>query len=83
MKPTLDQYQTNLSRQPRNIRRHIQRGEALGRLLLRLASYLRRLYWHVHEEQQPAAHGTSIRNVMKAQKRSAQTANDENYKSAA
>lgn len=53
MKPTFDQYQTELSRQPDRIQRYIRRGEALGRLLLRLCDYLHRLYRRV----QSAAHG--------------------------
>lgn len=99
MKPILDQYWTDLSKQPESIQRHIRRGETLGRLLLWLGDYLRRLYRWVHggayphsrgEEAPPAMHGASVLDVMpherkaaKAQKGNARAANDEDYQSVA
>jgi hypothetical protein len=98
MKATLDQYQADFAKQPDKMQLHIRRGEALGRLLLWLADYLRRIYrWvargaHAHsrsEAQQPAVHGASVLDVKpreqkaEAQAGNAQAANDQNYKSAA
>ncbi len=99
MKPILDQYQTDPSRQPDSIQRHIRRGEALGRFLLRLSGYLRRLYWRVHggaeghsrdQERRSAVPAASVLDVKsheqkpaKTQERNAQAANDEDYQSVA
>jgi hypothetical protein len=99
MKPILDQYQTDLSKQPERIQRHIRRGESLGRLLLRVSDYLRRLYRWVHsgahphsrgEEMQPTVQGASVLDVKldeseaaKVQEGNARAANDEDYQSVA
>lgn len=99
MKSTLDQYQTDPSRQPASIQRHIRRGEALGRMLLGVSGYLRRLYWRVHvgaersswgDEQRAVLHTASVPDVKpheqeaaKAQERNAKAANDEDYRSVA
>lgn len=99
MKPTLDQYHTDPSRLPDSIQRHIRRGEALGRFLLRVSGYLRRLYWRVHggaeghsraQERRPAVRAASVLDVKphaqktaRAQERSAQAANDDDYQSVA
>jgi hypothetical protein len=99
MKPTLHEYQTGPSRQPESIQRHIRRGEALGRFLLRLSGYLRRLFWRLHggakrhgwdEERRPVLHAASVphvkldeRKAARTQERNAQAANDEHYQSVA
>lgn len=99
MKPTLDQYQTNPSRQPASIQRYVRRGEALGRFLLRLAAYLRRPHRGVHpgaealsrgQEQRAAMRAASVLDVKRQKDKAARLqeggahpANDEHYKSVA
>lgn len=98
MNRAVDQYQTDPSRQPNSIQRHIRRGEAVGRFLLRLSGYLRRLYWRVHggaegygrDEERRPVHAASVphvkpyeRKAARAQERSVQAANDEDYQSVA
>jgi hypothetical protein len=99
MKPTLDPYQSDPSRQPDRIQRHIRRGEAIGRFLLRFSSCLRQLYRRMHggvqghgrdDEPRPTVHVASVLNVKgyerkaaKAQGRSVHGANDEDYRSVA
>ena len=99
VKPTLDQYQSDPSKQPDRIQRHIRRGEAIGRFLLRFSGYLRRLYWRMHgdvqghrrdDELRSKVHVASVldvkaheRKAAKAQGRNVHGANDEDYQSVA
>jgi hypothetical protein len=96
MQPASDHYQTDLSKQPAGIERHIRRGEAFGRFLLRLSGYLHRLYRTVHpaaeasrrrEQQRTALPGASAIDVKRdehkaasAQQHRTHAANDEHYK---